>query len=244
MAWALDARRSGPMSPDARLTLVALADYANAELDHQAWPSARTLAERIGVSERSIRRHLATLREQGAISPGNQRHADRYPANQRPVVYRLDLTSRGASTVTPDSAGRGDSADALGVTALSPKPRNLTLNENPTPDPRPAGDVEADEPVCRSCGVIGDHDTSDCTAPPHRPIPAATPRPSVFARERRAAQAGRLDLRRFRPDGTCRTCDDSHGPADACTPPAPPPPGWRDAPPPDGAIPLDQPLPL
>jgi hypothetical protein len=243
VGWALDRRRSGDMSAEARLVLVALAEHANRAHDHQSYVSAKTVADYIGVTLRSVRRSITTLIEIGAIALGDQTLTEHLPANRRPTVYALDVTARGVARVTPtDQAGvtpmtaRGDVGDRSGVTSTSLKPKEEPSRTNPTPDPRP---VDDDDDACRSCGSML-HETADCTAPPH-PLPAAAP---VTARELKAAQEGRLRLRAIAADGICRRCDARHGPADPCEPFGPPPPGWKDAPPPDGAIPLDQPLPL
>lgn len=160
MTWALDARRSGAMSPEARLTLVALADYANAEHDHNAWPSAGTLAGRLGITERSVRRNLSALEELGVIERGDGRHVAHYRADRRPAVWRLVMgpprgDARDMSPVTP----RGDAGVRSGVTPASPKPKTEPLEETTTPQP-PAQPGEPcpihpnnDGAACRGCGT-------------------------------------------------------------------------------------------
>ncbi len=254
IAWALDARRSGPMSPEHRLVLAALADYANAELEHQAWPSIPTLAARIGCHTRSIQRAVAELLRLGVIARGDQALVEHYRGDRRPTVYRLELR-RGDSTVRSYGvtalSPRGDSSVANGVTAVSPKPITEPLENNPTPYPRPATSSEAanratPEPlVCTSCGVVGEHYTSDCTAKPGPrpgPPPRGDRRSPAYLAAVDAARARRHRARR--PDGSCRQCDDVHPLGTACAQPVPPPRHWRDAPPPEDAIPGDQPLPL
>jgi hypothetical protein len=154
MAWALDARRTGILSPDARLVLVALADYASPE-GAGAFPSRVTLAERLGITVRAVARHLSTLRDDGLIAPGDSELVAHYRADRRPSVYDLCLDlipARGDTTVTPS---RGDSADH-GVTPRGDRkalPRgdsavtqtkDLTHHVNQTPLVPPHHDALAD----------------------------------------------------------------------------------------------------
>ena len=157
MTWAMNATRTGPMSDGARLVLIALADYADADGRH-AFPAKRRLAERLGVTERTIQRHLAALRESGHIVLGDARHVSHYLADRRPTVYDLALDR----PVEPrhETRERGDSP-VIGETALSPggeteraragrqnvhergdspvsQTKNLTPHTNPTPPSPPA----------------------------------------------------------------------------------------------------------
>lgn len=150
VGWALDARLTGPMSAEHRLVLVALADYAT-PTGHGAWPAVATLAERLGVSTRAVRRSLQALTAGGWITKGDQRQTAHLRGDRRPVVwdlavkgrqtrleddgelgaepYRGDATvtpSRTDATVTPqavDNPARGDAGGIHGVTPASPKPR-------------------------------------------------------------------------------------------------------------------------
>lgn len=163
--WALSRRLTGPLPAETRLVLVALAEYAGPDGRH-AFPSALTLADELGVSERTVRRQLAQLLELSLIRRGDQRHVEHYPANRRPVVYDLDLEggrgvmvaqpvgadgqliARGDAGVTPSDPARGDATDTpalargdtgrpAGVTPVSPKPRT-----NPTTTPLPPSPLE------------------------------------------------------------------------------------------------------
>ncbi len=150
VGWALDARLTGPMSAEHRLVLVALADYAT-PTGHGAWPAVATLAERLGVSTRAVRRSLQALAAGGWITKGDQRQTAHLRGDRRPVVwdlavkgrqtlledtgelgaepYRGDAAvtpSRTDATVTPqavDNPARGDAGGIHGVTPASPKPR-------------------------------------------------------------------------------------------------------------------------
>lgn len=244
-AWALDARRTGAMSPEHRLVLAILADYANAEHDHQAWPKVATLAARIATTPRSIHRAIAALSEQGHITPGDPELVAHLPADKRPRVWRLSVNrpARGDSSVTPppDSSvtPRGDSTVSHGVTALSPRTNNRTPIQNPHPQTPAPDELEA----CTTCGdVDADHDPATCpgAAPPARPPIERHQSRAYIA----AVDAAKLRHRLRRPDGSCRECDDVHSIGTPCKAPAPPPPDWRTAPPPETATPHDQPLPL
>jgi len=121
--------------PVVKLLAFVLADYANPEGD-DIFPSVATLADQVGVSERTVQRHLERLQEIGFIKRvGNSRGgAMRKDAagkrRGRTNRYRIDLEwwkrypvkltglpsetpSTGAVTPT-DGAGKGD-------TALSPE---------------------------------------------------------------------------------------------------------------------------
>jgi DNA-binding transcriptional ArsR family regulator len=155
MAWALDSRRTGPLFAQARLVLVALADYTDPE-GRGAYPSVPTLAERLDLSERTVQRHLSSLVDDGLITEGDAQLVSHYRAGYRPKVY--DLCMSGDTGVT---AGRGDSSDPAGVTGVTDsagrgdtesagrgdtgvtQSKNLTTNENPTPYPLPDDDAAA-----------------------------------------------------------------------------------------------------
>ena len=95
MSWALSRRDLGKDS-SARHVLLCLANYAAAD-GRGAFPSAKTLTEDTGLSERTVRSKLDLLEGRGLIVRGNQALAavyiDRH--DRRPVVYDLML-KRGA----------------------------------------------------------------------------------------------------------------------------------------------------
>jgi len=113
MSWALSRRDLGKDS-SARHVLLCLANYAAAD-GRGAFPSAKTLTEDTGLSERTVRLKLDLLEAQGLIVRGNQALAavyiDRH--DRRPVVYDLML-KRGAADA-PREEGTGCSQQQNGV---------------------------------------------------------------------------------------------------------------------------------
>jgi hypothetical protein len=96
MNWALEQRLVADAS--ARHVLLCLANYAD-KVGRNAFPSAASLAEDTGLSERTVRYKLDDLERIGAIKRGNQAiaraHIDR--RDRTPVCYDL-LMQRGAET--------------------------------------------------------------------------------------------------------------------------------------------------
>lgn len=90
VAWALDARQTGPMTAESRLVLVMLADYAGPD-GRNAWPKKATIAARLGITRRSVQRALANLRAAGLIGEGDQRLVQHLDPRYRPTVYDLAL---------------------------------------------------------------------------------------------------------------------------------------------------------
>src|SRR5512139_3428752 len=90
MAWALDHRQTGVLNAEARLVLVSLADYSD-PTGRNAWPSVGTLAHRLGVTTRSVRRALALLEDLGLIRHGDQSVVAHVRADRRPTVWDLAL---------------------------------------------------------------------------------------------------------------------------------------------------------
>jgi hypothetical protein len=97
MSWALSLPTESLKDSSARHVLLCLANYAGSN-GAGAFPSASTLAQDTGLSERTVRYKLDDLERVGLIQKGNQAiaavHIDRH--DRRPVVYDLQL-SRGAN---------------------------------------------------------------------------------------------------------------------------------------------------
>ena len=108
MSWALSLPTESLKDSSARHVLLCLANYAGSN-GAGAFPSASTLAQDTGLSERTVRYKLDDLEKVGLIQKGNQAiaavHIDRH--DRRPVVYDLQL-SRGANTAPRTKRGADD----------------------------------------------------------------------------------------------------------------------------------------
>jgi predicted RNA-binding Zn-ribbon protein involved in translation (DUF1610 family) len=185
MAWALDARQTGPLPAETRLVLVALADGTDATGRHGSF-SKPTLAARLGVTTRTVQRAFALLEDLGLIRPGDQARVEYIRADRRPKVWDLALDGvqvvikvtgqvvelgsepydetpqRGDSNVTPlpvDNQPRGDSGGSHGETLLSPD-----LSTNPK---LPNSSKSESDPAARALGIT-DRECPTCGAPVYR----------------------------------------------------------------------------
>jgi len=108
MSWALSLPVQTLKDSSARHVLLCLANYAGSN-GSGAFPSATTLAQDTGLSERTVRYKLDVLEESGLIKKGNQAiaavHIDRH--DRRPVVYDLQLM-RGANPAPRVERGAND----------------------------------------------------------------------------------------------------------------------------------------
>ena len=108
MSWALSLPVQTLKDSSARHVLLCLANYAGSN-GTGAFPSASTLAQDTGLSERTVRYKLDDLEQSGLIKKGNQAiaavHIDRH--DRRPVVYDLQL-SRGANPAPRTKRGADD----------------------------------------------------------------------------------------------------------------------------------------
>ncbi|WP_437179544.1 helix-turn-helix domain-containing protein [Pseudomonas muyukensis] len=109
MTWALAIPKAALENPAARHVLLCLANYAGSD-GRGAFPSAGTLSDDTGLSERTVRLKLDELAQAGWIAEGNQAiaaaHIDR--RDRRPVVYDL-LIKRGATAAPRPERGAGNS---------------------------------------------------------------------------------------------------------------------------------------
>lgn len=108
MTWALALPKSSLENPAARHVLLCLANYAGSD-GRGAFPSAATLSEDTGLSERTVRLKLDELATAGWIAEGNQAIAAAYidRRDRRPVVYDLQM-KRGASAAPRAERGAGN----------------------------------------------------------------------------------------------------------------------------------------
>ncbi|WP_336334680.1 helix-turn-helix domain-containing protein [Pseudomonas putida] len=108
MTWALAIPKSSLENPAARHVLLCLANYAGSD-GRGAFPSAATLSEDTGLSERTVRLKLDELAAAGWIVEGNQAIAAAYidRRDRRPVVYDLQI-KRGAYAAPRAERGAGN----------------------------------------------------------------------------------------------------------------------------------------
>ncbi|KPY92123.1 Uncharacterized protein ALO43_03339 [Pseudomonas tremae] len=108
MSWALQIPRVTLSDSSARHVLLCLANYAGTD-GRGAFPSATTLSEDTGLSERTVRSKLELLRASELIVPGNQALAAVYIErhDRRPVVYDLPI-KRGANPAPRTERGADD----------------------------------------------------------------------------------------------------------------------------------------
>lgn len=110
MSWALSLPTETLKDSSARHVLLCLANYAGSN-GTGAFPSASTLAQDTGLSERTVRYKLDDLEQSGLIKKGNQAiaavHIDRH--DRRPVVYDLQIL-RGANPAPRTKRGADDAA--------------------------------------------------------------------------------------------------------------------------------------
>lgn len=108
MTWALAIPKSSLENPAARHVLLCLANYAGSD-GRGAFPSAATLSEDTGLSERTVRLKLDELAAAGWITEGNQAIAAAYidRRDRRPVVYDLQM-KRGAAAAPRPERGAGN----------------------------------------------------------------------------------------------------------------------------------------
>lgn len=108
MSWALSLPVQTLKDSSARHVLLCLANYAGSN-GAGAFPSASTLAQDTGLSERTVRYKLDDLEQSGLIKKGNQAiaavHIDRH--DRRPVVYDLQIL-RGANPAPRAKRGADD----------------------------------------------------------------------------------------------------------------------------------------
>lgn len=116
VAWALDARQTGPLSTAARCVLILLAESAD-RTGRGAHLSVPTMASMLGITERSVRRSLVILEERQLIRDGDQARAAYLPVDRRPVVRDVALAK-------VELWGSGEPLDLTeqdGVTFTSPR---------------------------------------------------------------------------------------------------------------------------
>lgn len=143
MVWALK-HADVPPDPIAHLVLIGLADHAHDD-GTEARPSVATLAQYARCSERTVHTKLRLLESAGLIRRGDQRAVEHLPANRRPVVYDLLVTTRaGVNEVQANMSGPGSGVH--GEASRGEAPRRLGVNafaDRTTPRTKNEGEAEA-----------------------------------------------------------------------------------------------------
>lgn len=147
MTWAL--KQQHITDATARYVLLCLANYAGPD-GRGAFPSAGTLANDTGLSERTIRAKLDLLEQQGMIVRGNQAIAAAYidRADRRPVCYDI-VIQRGEADAPRRERGANDAPNGVQLmqergAGAAPNPSINHQEENRSPVV-PAGDAGAGE---------------------------------------------------------------------------------------------------
>ena len=97
--WALDVEQTGPLAAETRLVLLVMADRADKD-GRNVYLSASSMAKRLGTTDRSVRRHLSTLRDKRLIVPGDPEVIpEHYRHDRRPVVYDLPIHAQPQAAV-------------------------------------------------------------------------------------------------------------------------------------------------
>lgn len=113
MTWVFDHSRAEGSD---RLVLLAIADRANDE-GGDAWPSLAWIAQKANLSERTVRRCLRSLEENGEIETLVQAGGNKFTRHdRRPNAYRVVMHSGGSTgghTCPPDEP-RGVKYDTTG----------------------------------------------------------------------------------------------------------------------------------
>lgn len=118
MSWALT--QQSVTEPKQRHVLLCLANYAD-EQGRGAWPSINRLTRDTGMSRSSVIRALKSLREAGAIQPGDRRLAELYATRRGRIPQVWDVMINGVSHRHPVQA-TGCHPDTLRGVTLTPDP--------------------------------------------------------------------------------------------------------------------------
>lgn len=120
--WAL--KYAPPMKPEYLGTLIGLAEHADVR-GRGAYPAVATLAAYACKSERSVKRDLKGLLEDGLIRLGKQSLAAHLPSGKRPKVYDLAVER----TVPGGRAGGDEDAQAARAMLAASRERGRAARE-------------------------------------------------------------------------------------------------------------------
>lgn len=107
------------IKPAPKLVAVVLADHA--DVDGICWPSYRRIAQRTGLDERTVRRHIATLIDLGVVTKIRtgtiRKNGDK--VERITNAYRIDADALASmpSKLSTDDLGKVDTFDHLEVGA-------------------------------------------------------------------------------------------------------------------------------
>lgn len=146
IAWAREQACSGRSSAKAALLLIA--DYA--DRDNRAWPSVSTLALELNMSERTVKRCLASL-----VADGHLTREARFRSNgkQTSSIYTLNVGRFAPLEGCHPDTPRGDNLTPLGVTGCHPE--GVTLSPLTTLEP-PTRTVERSDDLSSARGIAPD----------------------------------------------------------------------------------------
>lgn len=131
------------LEPTMKLLLLALADYADSS--GTCWPSYPTLAGRVGVSERQVRRLVLRAESCGYLS---RLRGGRGPGNST----RYTLTIARGTYVSPF---KGDTGDRKGDTHVNGRGTPVSLEPSIEPSIEPGeGQLETSEAMRRARQAI------------------------------------------------------------------------------------------
>jgi hypothetical protein len=161
----LAALRVEDLPPGAKLTLVVLADFADAA--GTCWPSVATLARRVGASERAVQQWLRLLEARGYLA----RRGPRRGGRARPTVYHLTL-AKGAPAA-PFVAEKGARGSQKGA-PRAPEPTREPGSSSSTPPAEASGRraPARPAPACVPPPPLAAFDQQLRAHPSYRPTPA------------------------------------------------------------------------
>ena len=139
MEWALSAERSGQMRPELRLVLLAYAWHASPD-GTGTWPSHGTVATRLGITDRAVRRSVKALEESGRLVRGDQSQVAHLRADRRPTVFDLPIhegakVSGRTHTTGRARSQRGGKSVRHDRAEVSSKPSTEGTTETDPPNP-------------------------------------------------------------------------------------------------------------
>lgn len=156
LTWAMSARG---LSPTAWVILFQLCNRVNNERgDFDVWPSHQTIAEDVGISQSTVKRHIAELVEQGYVVVIQQRRGDGGRSSNR---YRLqvkvqqhmprgrtetvDCDDLGARSTVNGGPGQSDLAPQVTADLAEPnQERTYPIEDSPLPPEGAGGAGEVD----------------------------------------------------------------------------------------------------